>query len=336
MSLQVDDLGADSATKGTPRSSQSPGRPLVLASWLAGVFWYAVGLWAAFAILARVVAPAWQTAGTDIVGLAIRGQAVLGMVLLAIGFVLVHLGWRAAWQWTRVAGSGSPPSAPGRGFPTPPTLQIGVGVFSFAALSLAAVVAMLHFGVESVTRQAILMTCAAGVGSSIATILGFLEHASEKEDFNPAFAPWFVGRPVMGLLLGLTFFLVIRGGMLGVLPNFDKVSLNPYGLAAIGAMVGLFTKHAVEKLQEVFDVLFQTKNDMQKDLLARLPADLKKQVEPYLAPEKAPDKGTQTTPQDGPVLGGSAKGDAPASGTTGTASATPNDTAKTEPSGKNE
>jgi hypothetical protein len=102
----------------------------------------------------------------------------------------------------------------------------------------------------------------------------------------------------MGLLLGLLFFFVVKGGLLMVLPNLAQVNdvgLNPYGLAAIGGMVGLFSKHAIEKLQELFDVLFQTKNQAQEDatkelreaVLAKLPEDLKKQVEPFL-PKPAP------------------------------------------------
>jgi hypothetical protein len=282
------------STKGGWRHTKAGRRELALATWLVGIFWYAVGVWAALALVERVIAPAWAKAGTGFLGFAVKAQGVLGLVLLAIGFGLVHLGWCAAWQWSRTAAAGEGAKAGGKGYPTPPTLQIGVGVFSFAALSLAAVIAMLHFGVSAMAREALLVTCAAGVGSSIATILGFLEHASEKEDFNPAYTPWYVGRPVMGLLLGLIFFFVIRGGMLGVLPNLENAPLNAYGLAAIGAMVGLFTKHAVEKLQEVFDVLFQTKDhakaevrdEVKKELLAKLPEPMRAQAQAVLNPKE--------------------------------------------------
>ena len=312
MSPQANDQEIGSPGRDTPQQDEGGERRLASARRLVAIFWYLLGLWAALALVARVVGPAWQSAGSGLVGWATIGQGMVVLLLLAVGFVLVDQGWRAAWRWAgtaekassqAAAGKEATPATAGRAFPTPPTLQIGVGVLSFSALSLSAVVALLYFGVGSDVRQAVLMTCAAGVGSSIATILGFLEHASEKADFNPAYAPWYVGRPVMGLLLGLLFFLVLRGGMLGVLPNLKAAELNPYGLAAVGGLVGLFTKHAVEKLQEVFDVLFQTKSDLQK--------------------------GAAAAAQGGPTShpSGNATGATPDAGTSGPANATPGDAA---------
>lgn len=320
MSTTPEDRVGGATVPKAPPTPEQPKKRAGATCWLVGVSWYLLALWAVLVVLARVVVPSWDKAGGGLVGLVVKTQGVLGLILLAIAFVLVHLGWRAAWRWSGGAGGaggevgkqGTLKATEGRAFPTPPTLQIGVGVASFAALSLAAVVAMIRFGVGSDVRQAVLMTCAAGVGSSVATILGFLEHASEKGDFKAAYTPWYVGRPAMGLLLGLLFFLLLRGGMLGVLPNLDASKLNPYGLAAIGGLVGLFTKHAVEKLQEVFDVLFQTKSQAEtaattkviQELKAKLPDQLKAQLEPYLPKPAAPAGGEQAKPADASAAGG--------------------------------
>ena len=50
----------------------------------------------------------------------------------------------------------------------------------------------------------------------------------------------------------------------------DSVPLNPYGMMAIACLVGLFSKEASEKLEEVFKTLFNVKEKPQfKDALAK-------------------------------------------------------------------
>jgi hypothetical protein len=74
-------------------------------------------------------------------------------------------------------------------------------------------------------------------------------------------------RTPIGIALALLFYVVLRGGLisptLSSAPNSDSKShawtlLNPYGLAAIAAMAGMFSKQATDKLSEVFDTLFKT------------------------------------------------------------------------------
>jgi hypothetical protein len=123
----------------------------------------------------------------------------------------------------------------------------------------------------------------AGIGSAIATILGYLEHASEKKDFDQAYSPWYVGRPLMGMLLGLVFYFLLRDGLLAVVTTRAKPEdLSTAGLAGVGALVGLFSKEAIEKLRELFNTVFSTKKNAEKSILDRLPPELKKQVSPYM------------------------------------------------------
>ena len=54
------------------------------------------------------------------------------------------------------------------------------------------------------------------------------------------------------------------GGLLEGI-NGAQQQLNPFGLAAFAGFVGLFTRHAVEKLRKVFDALFDPpKEDQNK------------------------------------------------------------------------
>ncbi|WP_051468587.1 IPT/TIG domain-containing protein [Actinomadura oligospora] len=59
--------------------------------------------------------------------------------------------------------------------------------------------------------------------------------------------------PFAGALLGLIVYLVLRGGLVTGAGGADDV--NPYGIAAIAALVGLFSRETSEKLRAVFTTL---------------------------------------------------------------------------------
>ncbi|MEW2354470.1 IPT/TIG domain-containing protein [Spirillospora sp. NPDC029432] len=59
--------------------------------------------------------------------------------------------------------------------------------------------------------------------------------------------------PVTGALFGLIVYLVLRGGLTSPAGGFTEV--NPYGMAAIAALVGLFSQETAEKLRAVFQTL---------------------------------------------------------------------------------
>jgi hypothetical protein len=50
--------------------------------------------------------------------------------------------------------------------------------------------------------------------------------------------------------------MAVRGGLLAAQASADAV--NPYGVAALAGLVGMFSKQATDKLREVFDTLFRT------------------------------------------------------------------------------
>lgn len=115
-----------------------------------------------------------------------------------------------------------------------------------------------EYGVQ--INEALVMMFAAGLGSSIATMRAFFGRACTG-NFSPSFVPWYPGRIVMGMILGLVFYFVVRGGLLFTIGSANAGAvdeLNIWGLAAIGAMVGMFSKEAIEKLREIFDTVFST------------------------------------------------------------------------------
>lgn len=71
---------------------------------------------------------------------------------------------------------------------------------------------------------------------------------------------WYITRPLLGMATSLVFYSLLRGGFLAGTQADAKV-ISPFGVLAIGALVGMFTEKAVGKLAEIFDMLFRSKAD---------------------------------------------------------------------------
>jgi hypothetical protein len=99
----------------------------------------------------------------------------------------------------------------------------------------------------------LLMVCIMGALASLVELIrAFTKHAGQG-NLTHRWAWWYGLRPIQGAALALVVYFALRGGLLGI----DSTKpLNPYGLAAFAGFVGLFTRHAVSKLSQVFDTLF--------------------------------------------------------------------------------
>jgi hypothetical protein len=258
---------------------------------LAAFVWYGAGVYLALSYGQAILVPAWPVA-KGLFYWALFAKSLLGLALLIAFFILLHLTVRAAIGSTTPAPVTQTPSQAGEHFPSETTVVVGIWLVVLAAVSAAGLLltldtscwpAWLKKCFENLPdfTNAVATMLGASVGSIITTILGYLEHASEKKDFERAYAPWHVGWPLMGMLLGLVFYFLLRGGLLAVVPNNAKPEdLSAPALAGVGALVGLFSKDAIEKLREVFSTLLSTEKQAEQSVLDRLPPDLKKQVAP--------------------------------------------------------
>jgi hypothetical protein len=68
-------------------------------------------------------------------------------------------------------------------------------------------------------------------------------------------APFYVLKPVLGAILATLLYFVLRAGLFS--PSASTEQASPYGFAAIGALSGLFSDQAVEKLRKVAEELFE-------------------------------------------------------------------------------
>jgi hypothetical protein len=67
---------------------------------------------------------------------------------------------------------------------------------------------------------------------------------------------WYAARPFIGMAMALIFYAALRGGFLAGTPA-DAKAVSPFGVVAIGALVGMFSDKAALKLAEIFDTLFK-------------------------------------------------------------------------------
>ena len=64
------------------------------------------------------------------------------------------------------------------------------------------------------------------------------------------------------MALGLLFYFVIRAGFV---TTGQASAVNPFGIAAIAGLAGMFSKQATDKLKELFDQLFASSQDAQRN-----------------------------------------------------------------------
>jgi len=96
----------------------------------------------------------------------------------------------------------------------------------------------------------------------LAGILGSFVHGATSladyignDNFNKNWTWFYLLRPTIGMALALVFYFVIRGGFLTT--SGGARDINPYGIAALAGLVGMFSKQATDKLSEVFSTLFK-------------------------------------------------------------------------------
>jgi IPT/TIG domain len=70
-----------------------------------------------------------------------------------------------------------------------------------------------------------------------------------------SWAPWYALLPLLGSLVALVFYLVIRGGFFSPQASAQAGTPNVFGFVAFSALIGMFTNQAVAKLKETFEAL---------------------------------------------------------------------------------
>jgi hypothetical protein len=155
------------------------------------------------------------------------------------------------------------------------TFSLGLGLAALAFAALAAVLAFwpgdfgrdpaatvaVLFGTHSMPRETDLLLLSVIFGA----LGSFLHVAKSFATFTgnralvASWTWWYGLQPLVGMALSVVFYVVIRGGFFASGANAAAVS--PYGIAGVSGLVGMFSKQATDKLNELFSALFQTGAD---------------------------------------------------------------------------
>ncbi len=180
---------------------------------------------------AALPAPAEPTAAVEKRPMGERQRAFVGAALVLVTLVLMTQ-LLAVWAAVAAATSIDDPRPP------VPTTALLFGL------------AHTTFSPEVVLIAMVLM--AGALGALVGVSRRFLYFAG-REELTRRDEWSYLMRPLQGAALALIVYFTLRGGYLG---QDQKAPVNPYGVAALSALVGLFTRHAMSKLTDVFDTLF--------------------------------------------------------------------------------
>lgn len=98
-----------------------------------------------------------------------------------------------------------------------------------------------------------LVVISSALGSYIHTVTSFTLYAGQQT-LSPHWLAWYLLRPSISAALALIFYFTLRAGLFSG-ASADQ-TINPFGIAAISGMVGMFAKQATEKLSKIFDTIF--------------------------------------------------------------------------------
>jgi hypothetical protein len=111
---------------------------------------------------------------------------------------------------------------------------------------------LLDFRSDADARLLILAMLAGMLGALVHATTSFATYLGNRE-FDRSWVPWFALRPLIGMTLGLLFYLIVRAGFV---TSNGADSINPFGVTAISGLAGLFSKQTVDKLRDIFEHAF--------------------------------------------------------------------------------
>lgn len=117
---------------------------------------------------------------------------------------------------------------------------------------------------QSLLLVSLLFGTLGGAAHGLASLMDF---RGQRRLFK-SWTMWYFLLPILGGCMAVIFYMAIRGGLLTTGSDPAAASINPYGIAALSAVVGLFTDRATLKLKEIFDTIFTTKSESRADTLS--------------------------------------------------------------------
>lgn len=139
------------------------------------------------------------------------------------------------------------------------------------------------------TRLFLVVTSIGGLGSLIHVLRSAYEYVGNRR-LRRSWLLMYLLEPLVGASLALVVYCVLRGGLTTSMASSGDI--NPYGVASVAALVGMFSRQTVDKLSIVFNTLLTPPRESTDQL-----------VVPAAEPPGAPVSGTGRADSGG--VGGS-------------------------------
>ena len=146
---------------------------------------------------------------------------------------------------------------------------IGIATIYLSTVSLVMLAVLLYVWPTSVSTNPIadplvilLAALAGGLGGAVYATFSMIYHLGDGST-ESSYVLWYFMRPVIGLVLGVVVFFVVRGGLLVI--TVSQVDLNLYGVAGISALAGISARQMMTKLREVLNSIFGMEQVNQTD-----------------------------------------------------------------------
>jgi len=110
-----------------------------------------------------------------------------------------------------------------------------------------------HFTISSEQIFFVMVALSGTLGGLVHTVRSFSMYVGTRS-LRWSWIPFNLLLPVVGALGGTVFYLVFRGGLFS--SSTQATAANPYGFAAVAALVGLFSEQAMEKLKQIAQEMF--------------------------------------------------------------------------------
>ena len=130
----------------------------------------------------------------------------------------------------------------------------------------------LVFGLFSLSLTAdtvlfLLVVVFGALGAYVHAATSFADFVGNRR-FVGSWTWWYFLRLPIGATLALLLYVALRAGFFTA--GTEAEAVNPYGVAALAGLSGLFSKQATDKLREVFTTMFQVSagDNLRKDSLA--------------------------------------------------------------------
>src|SRR5579883_1063932 len=115
-----------------------------------------------------------------------------------------------------------------------------------------------RLSVQPEPRFIYLVVIASAIGSFIAVATSFTTYLGNQRLYT-RWIWWYILRLPIGIALAVLSYFAVRGGSFTT--NASEADVNPFGVAALGGFVGMFSERAADKLQDVFVQLLDCSRD---------------------------------------------------------------------------